>query len=294
MNLIDGFTFLYNVSSLSYPYIESILSTLPIVDLFHIVVVESQDNSLNIIRNNFENNKQVKIYEVKYKNLKRSELFRYFTNLALSKCKSKYCFYIQGDEVFEDTNIDYIINALLFYEKKNIDGFLLKYRHFYGSVKYYHSGHGWYEREIRIIKNNLNISSWGDAQGFRKNKKKLNCILLNSYINHYGWVLPPEIMWLKNKRSMLLNNDIDKIPEIPEEISAENIYTDTEGLEIFDRKHPNVLKDWIENISWSYKPKIKKLSFKRIAQKNIADFWEKLFNKRLFEYQNYILKSRYY
>ena len=34
-----------------------------------------------------------------------------------------------------------------------MEGFLLKYKHFFGNYDYYHEGYGWYEKEIRIVRN---------------------------------------------------------------------------------------------------------------------------------------------
>ena len=55
-----------------------------------------------------------------------------------------------------------------FKDDKNVDGLLLKYRHFFGSYDYVGASANWYKHEIRIIKNNKSIYSFQDAQGFRK------------------------------------------------------------------------------------------------------------------------------
>ena len=57
---------------------------------------------------------------------------------------------------------------------------------FYGSYDYIGTARGWYRHEIRIIKNDKSIRSYKDAQGFRKNNKKLKVWLVDAYIHHYG------------------------------------------------------------------------------------------------------------
>ncbi|MCK6693880.1 MAG: hypothetical protein L6Q97_17500, partial [Thermoanaerobaculia bacterium] len=47
------------------------------------------------------------------------------------------------------------------------DGLLFKYRHFYGSYDYVGASRRWYRREVRIIRNDKQIRSYRDAQGFR-------------------------------------------------------------------------------------------------------------------------------
>jgi hypothetical protein len=66
---------------------------------------------------------------------------------------------------------------------------LLNYRHFYGSYDYIATSSHWYKNEIRIIKNNVNIYSYKDAQGFRKgDNEKLNVKPVDAFVHHYGWV----------------------------------------------------------------------------------------------------------
>ncbi|NJO25758.1 MAG: hypothetical protein HC867_08340 [Bacteroidia bacterium] len=54
---------------------------------------------------------------------------------------------------------------------KSIEGLVFNYLHFYGTYDYVGDSRKWYRREIRMIRNDKNISSYRDAQGFRKNEK---------------------------------------------------------------------------------------------------------------------------
>jgi hypothetical protein len=57
-------------------------------------------------------------------------------------------------------------------DNQEVDGLLFKYKHFYGSFDYVATSSRWYRNEIRIVKNNRNIYSYRDAQGFRKDDDK--------------------------------------------------------------------------------------------------------------------------
>ena len=57
----------------------------------------------------------------------------------------------------------------------------------------------WYNYEVRMIRNDKSISSYKDAQGFRKGNKKLDVAKINAVVYHYGWVKSPKQMMDKQK-----------------------------------------------------------------------------------------------
>ena len=102
--------------------------------------------------------------------------------------------------MLHEKEIPTIKEAMFYYKDTNaVEGFLFNYKHFYGSYNYIGNSRRWYRREIRIVRPNIGIRSWGDAQGFRINGKKLHVKLIDASIYHYGWVKPPEIQQLKQK-----------------------------------------------------------------------------------------------
>jgi hypothetical protein len=95
-------------------------------------------------------------------------------------------------------------------DDSEVEGLLFNYVHFWGDYDHFQKAHGWYKREIRIIKNIPDVHSWRDAQSFRhmpkfdgvdyfavKDTSKLKVALIDAEIFHYGWVRPP--MTMKNK-----------------------------------------------------------------------------------------------
>ena len=61
------------------------------------------------------------------------------------------------------------METYLNYEK--VEGFLFKYMHFYGSYNYVATSRQWYRNEIRVIRNNIGVQSFQDAQGFSKYRR---------------------------------------------------------------------------------------------------------------------------
>ncbi|HOY09149.1 MAG TPA: hypothetical protein PLB05_03630, partial [Candidatus Omnitrophota bacterium] len=67
--------------------------------------------------------------------------------------------------------------------------------HFYGSYYRYRIDRGWYQKQDRIVRNNGQVESFGDAYGFRRKdgrplgRKNTGCLLY-----HYGWVHSGDVM----------------------------------------------------------------------------------------------------
>lgn len=140
-------------------------------------------------------------------------------------------------------------------DNSNVEAFVLKYKHFYGSYNYIGASFRWYRREIRIIRNIDNLYSYKDAQGFRKDTElKIPAKEIDAYIYHYGWVRPPKIMADKQKNfaNLYSKNDMD--------IEEWN-YHEIKALYPFKEEHPKVMKERINNTNWKFKYDTSKNSF---------------------------------
>jgi hypothetical protein len=178
------------------------------------------------------------------------------------------------------------MNAMLEYKDHHeVEGLLFKYLHFYGSYDYIGDSRKWYRNEIRIIKNDKQIRSYKDAQGFRKNNKKLRVKLIDAYIYHYGWVKPPEAQQAKQKTFNKLWHDDEWMKK---NISSSNEfdYSQIDSLAHFTGSHPKIMEERIKSINWkfSFDPTQKKLSPKNYLLQKI----EQLTGWRIGEYKNYI------
>jgi len=156
---ISGFTIVRNAVKFYFPVKESILSILPIVDEFVVALGEGDDETEEVIRS--INSPKIKIFRRWDESLYRDgEIFRHETNFALSRCTGDWCFYLQADEVVHEKDLERVV---LYCEKylndPRVEGFLFNYYHFWGDYWHYLPVHGWYQWEIRIVRNRIGVES---------------------------------------------------------------------------------------------------------------------------------------
>lgn len=283
---VSGFSFVRNAIKYDYPVLESINSVLPLCDEFIIAVGDSEDNTLELIKS-IKSDKIKTVNSVWEETREGGKVLAQETDKALSAVysESDWAFYIQADEVLHEKYLDEVYSAMLRHKDNNsVDGLLFNYVHFYGSYKYIGASSKWYDKEIRIIRPNRGIYSYGDAQGFRKNNNdKLRVKEINAKIYHYGWVKQPEVM--QNKQSdfnKLWHDDnwIDKnIPKV-----AEYDYNQTDKLELFKEEHPVVMQERVNNYKYAFDYD---LSRNKIRAKDIIKKMLKKVGINL-SYRNYI------
>jgi len=171
---VSGFSFVRDAAKLDYPIVEAITSILPLCDEFWVTVGQSQDGTLEAIGS--IGDPKVKIVETIWdpKYFVHGAINAQQTNLALSRCSGDWCFYVQADEVVHEKYLDVIHRAMERYlAHPQVEGLLFDYLHFWGSYQTYQKAHGWYRREVRVVRNGLGITSWKSAQGFRREGQKL-------------------------------------------------------------------------------------------------------------------------
>lgn len=253
---VTGFTIARNVVKFDYPIVESIQSILPICDEFVVFVGESEDNTLEYIKS--IDSPKIKIfYSVWNETLKDGgKVLAVETNKAFQSIgpETDWCFYIQADELVHEQDLEHIKHEMHTYQNNDkVDGLLFKYYHFYHSYHYINKSSRFYRNEIRIIKNNKNIYSYIDAQGFRKlENKKLNVIPIDAFIYHYGWARPPKPMRLKQKSIMKYyhsESDIDKDLGSGEEFDYSKY---NYLLEKFTKTHPRIMQKRISEMNWPF------------------------------------------
>lgn len=286
---ISGFTFIRNGEKLGYPYIESILSILPICYEFIVVVGNCEDNTRQKIMD--LNNRKIKIIDTVWDDNLRigGEILAQQTNIALDNITGDWGFYLQGDEVVHEKYLDEILNIIQNNHLNfKIEGFLFNYTHFYGNYQWVATALKWYRKEIRIVRNNIGIRSYKDAQGFRKNDKKLQVKSIDAHIFHYGWCRPPAKQQLKlSAFQKLYHNDNWLNKNLSKEENFD--YTTIDSLEIFQNSHPKVMQEIVKNYDFELKYDPKKV--KNSLKNKFRLYIEKLTGYRLWEYKNYILSN---
>jgi len=285
---ISGFTIIKNAIINDYPIVEAICSILPVVDEMLVSIGDSEDDTLGLIQS-IPSDKIKIVHSVWDKNLRTGgTVLAVETNKVLQHISKEadWAFYIQGDEVLHEKYIDVVKSAAALYkEDKAVEGLLFKYTHFYGTFNYVGDSRKWYNREIRIIRNDRSIQSYKDAQGFRKNGNKLAVKLIDAYIYHYGWVKNPLKMREKQiQLNRFWHNDehLDSIIQKEALFDFNNHY---DSLQKFTDTHPAVMQNRISQQNWNIELDTQTKYF---SVKDRFLYWfEKKTGKRLFDYQNY-------
>lgn len=285
---VAGFTIIRNALKYDYPVVEAITSILPICDVFYVGVGNSEDDTRKLIES--INSDKIKIIDTVWNdNLRQGgKVLSIETNKVFDQIPKEYdwCFYIQSDECVHEEDLPKIHEAMLRYQKNaGVDGLLFEYKHFYGHYNYIGVGRRWYKNEIRIIKNNKNIRSYKDAQGFRTtDDKKLRVKKTDAYIYHYGWVKSPQAQQAKQSSFHKMWHDDEwmknNIPEV-EEFDYNNI----DLLGIYQGSHPKVFEQRIKGGNWTFK--YDKTKVKTNVKYRFLFWVEKLTGWRIGENKNY-------
>ncbi len=289
---VSGFTFVKNAVKYGYPVVESIKSILPVVDEMIVSLGDSEDETDKLIES--IDSDKIKIIRSVWDNSLREggKVLAVETNKAMDATASgsDWLFYIQADEVLHEQYHPVILDAMKKYkDDKRVERLLFNYHHFYGSYSLIGDGRRWYSKEIRIIRNDKNIRSYLDAQGFRKDGKKLNVKLIDAFIYHYGWVRNP--IEMQNKYAdfgKLWNADAayENWAEDLKKKSAQFDYSNIDSVTLFEGTHPAVMKDLISKENWTFNVDVKSKNFKNFKHRVLYFIWRK-FGWRPFEYSNY-------
>jgi hypothetical protein len=286
---ISGFTIIRNAIINDYPAIQAITSILPVVDEMIVAIGKSDDDTEGLIRSIDSNKIKIVVSEWDLSKLPGGRVMAIETDKALASVStdSDWAFYIQCDEVVHEQYHEEIKRACRKYvDDKHVMGLVFGYVHFYGTYDYFGDSRRWYNREIRIIRNDKKIQSFKDAQGFRIHGKRLPCKLIDAKIYHYGWVKHPQLM--ENKLKTLSTHWMGKsMRQRLDQMEGIFNYDEFDSLGRFLGTHPAVMRDRIAQKNWELDIDIsqKRFTFKKWIMYVI----EKVTGKRLFAFRNYKL-----
>lgn len=289
---ISGFTFVKNALELDYPIVEAITSILPLVDEFWVAAGDSRDGTTEAIR--AIGDPKINIIESVWdpRLFVHGAINAEQTNLALSRCRGDWCFYLQADEVAHEKFLPIVKESM----EKNlnhpeVEGMLFDYVHFWGSYETYQKDRHWYRREVRVIRNGIGISSWKSAQGFRLNGRKLRVVHSGAGIYHYGWVRNPHTMKKKQIALDSVHHDQEWVKKHHPDQEARFEYGSLKNLAFFTGTHPRVMARRIAGKNWNVpiNPAVKH-EHHRLWNRALTCLENKfLGGYRIGEYKNYIL-----
>lgn len=299
-----------NAVKLYYPFKESVLSILPLVDEFVIALgdCDEEDTTRQMIEE--IDSPKIKIVNTVWdvQTYPHGSILAQQTDVAKEHCTGDWLFYLQADEVIHEKDHQTIKEACHKYlNHTDVEGLLFKYIHFWGDYNHaFTSNHAWYRNEIRIIRNKPEIHSWRDAQSFRaisnftkekylikKGSRKLKVAKVDANVYHYGWVRPPKLMGKKTSHFRSCYQETNLKEEEMEVISTID-YGALGKVPMFEGTHPKVMTHMIERFNWqdmlnySTKDKVKhkhnRLKYRLLTF--IENLW---FKDGLFTFNNYKL-----
>ena len=151
---VSGFTFLRNAVVNGYPFEESIRSILPMVDEFICVIGESQDQTRESVASIAD--PKIRIIDSQWNESMQDRGFVYGQQkmVAQYNCSGDWAFYLEGDEVLHEAEIDQIRQTM--YDNlldPEVEALYFDFFHFYGTPD--QVGIAGYRRAPRIIRNSI-------------------------------------------------------------------------------------------------------------------------------------------
>lgn len=310
---ISGFGMARNASKLYYPVKQSIMSILPIVDeyVFALGKGDKEDRTREEILS--IGSDKIKIIDTEWDLEEFPDGMEnpHQTDIAKNACTGDWLIHLQADEVIHEKYLDTIVRKCEErLDEPSVEGFLLNYHHFFGDYHHIADQHGWYQKEIRIIRNLPDIHSFWTAQSFRKiphfdgrsyqtkkGTEKLSVESIDAWVYHYGWVRPPEIMQSKTKSLETIHRGEAVANEMFSRRANYFDYGDMTKMTRFQGSHPAVMKEWMDDFHWGddlifesgYVPNRPLMKHERTKYKLLGLIEKNLFGGRhLFAYNNWI------
>jgi hypothetical protein len=183
---LHGFTLLRNGLKYDYPFRESLASLSALCESVVVAVGKSEDGTEEALAS-------FKIEQVPtiWDEAKREGgvILSEQTNIALNELRRRrgtgWGFYLQADETISERDFARIKSDIAQAEREGCDCISFRYLHFWQSYERICVGKRWYPQEIRAIRLDSPIESYGDAQSFRGWKKRFES---EAVIYHYGHV----------------------------------------------------------------------------------------------------------
>lgn len=299
---VSGFSILRNGVKFDYPFRESILSALPLVDEFVVALGQSDDGTRDALEQLAQEQPKLKIIESPWpldnpEKMRGGQILSEQTNIALAATSpdTEWALYLQADEVLSEEDYFEVRQALArAATNPQVEGLCFDYVHFYGSFDVVQETRGSYRREVRLIRKLPTLRSLGDAQSFRHTDgRKPNVIRAQARVFHYGWVRDPSKMREKTFHMDQLYHGAPSAQDAAEmrPHTGDNYrYQKHWGLRKFQGRHPQVMAERIASRGWHWDLANSPMKFsRRDVKRVILDLFERASGIRLFEYRCYRL-----
>jgi glycosyltransferase involved in cell wall biosynthesis len=281
---VSGFSIVRNAVKMQYPVEAALRSIAPLCDEIVVNVGDSEDDTLDLVRG--IGDPKIRVFESVWGDEREvtNRMHSVQTNLALDRCRGRWCFYIQADEVLHEDDVPRVRAALeRWAEDARVEALVFDYLHFYGSFEWIGTGRRWYRREVRVVRRASGARSVAGAQGFRIDGRKPRAAHSGARIFHYGWAKPPDAAVRKHLQWRRYRREPDADP-------PPHPYARIPGLRRFEGTHPAVMREWIERYGWPFDPRACPRDWSwRSLKAIVSDAVERATGWRPFEHRNYVL-----
>ena len=253
---VSGFTFLRNAVINGYPFEESILSVLPIVDEMIVVIGHGDDDTLDRVV--ALDHPKIRICETHWNENMRDRGFVYGQQkmIAQYQCSGDWAFYLEADEVLHEADLANIYSAMKdSLHDEHVEAFYFDFLHFYGTPS--QVGIGGYRQAPRIIRNSIRAIAPDGLFWVILDKNKKGRYPFAKYargtIYHYG-----------HCRSVVaMNEKLSRVRQYwGDQHQPFEGYGSIDHGEIvrFVGTHPNIMDNWLQDCaehSFEFDPKYK-------------------------------------
>ena len=239
---ISGFTFIRNGVELGFPFEASIRSLLPLVDEFVVAVGKGSDDTLARVQ--AIGDPKIRIIETLWNEGMSDRGFVYAQQkmIAQYSCVGDWAFYLEGDEIVHEQDIDTIrASVKRYHDNPAVEALVFDYKHFYGSPDWISISPGWYRRECRLVRNTIRTFA-PDGQYWlvmkdHKRGRNPHAALANAHIYHYGWI----------RRNEDMQKKLDQVIKYWAGEATQIRYSqfDARALAAFKGSHPQAIREWL-------------------------------------------------
>ena len=260
---ISCFTLIRDGNRLGYPYIDSIRSVLPLCDEFIIAVGDSADGTLDTLKK--LNEPKLRLIPTQWNENCRAHgyVLGQQKMIAQFNCTGDWAFYLEGDEIVHEDDLDRLHAAMAFYlDDTEVEALVFDYLHFYGDADHINVSPAAYRKAARILRNNIRAIApdglyWAVIKEknwyMSRNKRRTRyprAAALNIPMYHYGNCRHERLLQAKAvtgnqywQHRAAFNSSYGDI--------------DPQAIVPFTGKHPAVIHNWLEthaNPSFQFNP----------------------------------------
>lgn len=210
-----GFSFLRNAIKFDYPFRESLQSLAAATDAQLLALGRSEDGTENAIAALQKDLPRLQVLPTVWDDALKTGglILSQQTNVALNALRAEsqkesnaWGLYLQADELIHERDIPQIRQDFSDAEAQGCDVVVFRYIHFWHSFDRIAINKKWYSEEIRGVRLHSETESWGDAQSFRRWRRRFYS---DVPIYHYGHVKDPNAYQQKIQYFVELHHDQD-------------------------------------------------------------------------------------